>query len=98
MNDIDNFQRHMQITKKALLAYQVPDSDEKDDTYTMKNSISRASKPETLEVLREIAKNPGDAARMYGQKTGICCCGAELTNAQSIAAGIGPICAGNWGL
>ena len=42
MNDIDNFQRHMQITKKALLAYQVPDSDEKDDTYTMKNSISRA--------------------------------------------------------
>ena len=42
MNDIDNFQRHMQITKKALLAYQVPDSDEKDDTYIMKNSISRA--------------------------------------------------------
>ena len=42
MNDIDNFQQHMQITKKALLAYQVPDSDEKDDTYTMKNSISRA--------------------------------------------------------
>lgn len=42
MNDINNFQRHMQITKKALLAYQVPDSDEKDDTYTMKNSISRA--------------------------------------------------------
>ena len=42
MSDIDNFQRHMQITKKALLAYQVPDSDEKDDTYTMKNSISRA--------------------------------------------------------
>lgn len=59
----------------------------------------RSAKPETLEVLREIAKNPGDAARMYGQKTGICCCcGAELTNAQSIAAGIGPICAGNWGL
>ena len=26
------------------------------------------------------------------------CRGAELTNAQSIAAGIGPICAGNWGL
>lgn len=59
----------------------------------------RSAKPETLEVLREIAKNPGEAARMYGQTTGICCCcGAELTNAQSKAAGIGPICAGNWGL
>lgn len=42
MNDINNFQRHMQITKKAQLTYHVPDSDEKDDTYTMKNSISRA--------------------------------------------------------
>ncbi len=42
MNNIDNFQRHMQITEKARLSYQAPNSDEKDDTYTMKNSISRA--------------------------------------------------------
>lgn len=42
MNNIDNFQRHMQITEKARLPYRVPESDEKDDTYTMKNSISRA--------------------------------------------------------
>ena len=32
----------MQITEKARLPYQAPNSDEKDDTYTMKNSISRA--------------------------------------------------------
>ncbi len=42
MNNIDNFQRHMQITEKARLPYRVPESDEKDYTYTMKNSISRA--------------------------------------------------------
>ena len=42
MNNIENFQRHMQITEKARLSYQAPNSDEKDDTYTMKNSISRA--------------------------------------------------------
>lgn len=60
---------------------------------------TRASKPETLDILRKIAENPGEAARMYGQQTGICCCcGAELTNKVSKAAGIGPICAGNWGL
>ena len=60
---------------------------------------TRASKPETLEVLREIAKDPASAARMYGQRTGVCCCcGRELTNHASIDAGIGPICAGNWGL
>ena len=33
-----------------------------------------------------------------GRDTGICCCcGAELTDPVSIAAGIGPICAEKWG-
>lgn len=60
---------------------------------------TRSSKVEVLDILRKIAQNPGEAARMYGQQTGICCCcGAELTNKNSIAAGIGPICASNWGL
>lgn len=36
-----------------------------------------------------------DEARAFGVETGNCiCCGAVLTNPDSIAAGIGPICAG----
>ena len=39
------------------------------------------------------------AARVYGQETGqCCCCGRELTNKDSIEAGIGPICAEGWGI
>lgn len=49
--------------------------------------------------LEAIAKDPKDAAVRYGQRTGVCsCCGAKLTNKESIEAGIGPICAGKWGL
>lgn len=39
-----------------------------------------------------------ESIKVRGQDTGICCCcGAELTDPVSIAAGIGPICAGKWG-
>jgi len=49
--------------------------------------------------LHEIAKDPLNAFKVHGQVTGNCsCCGRELTNADSIALGIGPICAENWGL
>lgn len=38
-----------------------------------------------------------DEAKAWGRETGTCCnCGAELTKAESIAAGIGPICAGGF--
>lgn len=38
-----------------------------------------------------------DDAKAFGRETGICCCcGAELTNPDSIAAGIGPICAAKY--
>lgn len=51
-----------------------------------------------LSILR-IAENPSEAAVRWGQKTGTCsCCGRELTDPASIAAGIGPICATKWGL
>jgi len=43
--------------------------------------------------------DPFAAAVAHGQRTGQCsCCGRELTNAESIALGIGPICRANWGL
>lgn len=45
-----------------------------------------------------IAADPALAAKAYGLRTGSCsCCGRELTNADSIALGIGPICAERFG-
>lgn len=58
-----------------------------------------ATLPGTEARLLEVAADPMGQAVLYGKLTGKCsCCGRELTNAQSIEAGIGPICAGNWGL
>lgn len=43
--------------------------------------------------------DPLGAAVAYGRLTGACaCCGRELTNSESIARGIGPICAEQWGM
>lgn len=57
------------------------------------------AKPDTLALVCEIAQNPSQEARDYGIETGKCgCCGRELTDPDSIANGIGPICADNWGL
>jgi hypothetical protein len=50
-------------------------------------------------ALQVIAANPAEAATRYGKMTRECsCCGRELTHPESIAAGIGPICASKWGL
>lgn len=39
-----------------------------------------------------------EEAKKYGQETGVCCmCGRVLTNENSIAEGLGPICAGKFG-
>jgi hypothetical protein len=44
------------------------------------------------------AADPKAAAVAFGKRTGSCsCCGRELTNAESIELGIGPICASKWG-
>lgn len=41
-----------------------------------------------------ILNSPADAAIKYGRKTGECAiCGRRLDNKQSVAMGIGPICA-----
>ena len=50
------------------------------------------------EALSRIARDPSTAAVEYGRETGRCsCCGRELTNPDSIALGIGPICKDRWG-
>jgi hypothetical protein len=54
----------------------------------------REAKPDTLKLLCEIAGDPMEAAVRYGRSTGTCCiCARELTDAGSVAAGIGPVCA-----
>lgn len=50
-------------------------------------------------VIMEAANDPLTAAIRYGRETGACsCCGRDLTNPDSIAAGIGPICREKFGL
>lgn len=48
---------------------------------------------EALAALRNAQADPTGAAIRYGRETGSCsCCGRELTRAESIQLGIGPIC------
>lgn len=52
----------------------------------------------TTDALQVIARDPEEAAINYGRATGSCaCCGRELTDPVSIEAGIGPVCAANFG-
>lgn len=62
--------------------------------------IFTGSADETLQQkLNEFSQSPAETARKYGFKTNTCCvCGKILTNPESIKAGIGPICAENFGL
>ncbi len=60
---------------------------------------ARAATDETLTSLQTIAADPLEAAVRYGRLTGACaCCGRTLTDPKSVERGIGPICAGKWGL
>lgn len=58
---------------------------------------TREAPTDLAEVLSKIAADPQGEAVRYGRETGTCCCcGRELTDPNSIAAGIGPICAAKW--
>lgn len=55
--------------------------------------------PDVVAALDALVADPEGALVRYGRVTGTCgICGRELTNAESIARGIGPICADNLGL
>lgn len=54
---------------------------------------TRECPDEAKQALVEVAENPLDAAIKYGRLTGSCsCCGRTLTDKDSVAMGIGPIC------
>jgi Family of unknown function (DUF6011) len=51
-----------------------------------------------LAIVEEFEADPLGAAKKHGQASGRCCsCGRDLTDPESIAAGIGPICATKFG-
>jgi hypothetical protein len=57
----------------------------------------RACSDEQLARIITIAADPLKAAEAHGLRFSHCsCCGRELTNPESIARGIGPICAEKW--
>jgi hypothetical protein len=58
---------------------------------------TREADATVLPGLQAISTEPKEAAIRYGRLTGSCaCCGRELTDPNSIAMGIGPICASKW--
>ena len=64
---------------------------------TRKGCDSRLS-DDVKSVILDAANDPLTAAIRYGKVSGECsCCGRELTDPQSIARGIGPICAEKFG-
>lgn len=59
----------------------------------------RANADSIGELLRQLATDPAGTAAMYGKLTGNCCfCQRELTDARSVTAGYGPVCADHYGL
>lgn len=60
---------------------------------------SRCCEESHKEALRNLDLDVVAAAKKYGQETGECsCCGRLLTDPESVERGIGPICAGKFGL
>lgn len=75
-----------------------------DDTYLGKITPEDKFLPtlncsnELAETVARVAADPAAAATAHGHEYGYCsCCGRELTNPESVARGIGPICAERWG-
>jgi hypothetical protein len=63
-----------------------------DELHAIKN------RDEKTRIIHEIAKDPEGAMLRYGRELGHCGhCGRTLTNEESRARGIGPICAGKMG-
>lgn len=63
-----------------------------DDKYPIKSFASK------LAILKLIAVNPREASERYGKELGACgICGRTLTDEESRANGIGPICAAKMG-
>lgn len=59
---------------------------------------TKACKQSFIELLAQVEEGGLDAVASIGAATGMCCiCGRTLTDEESIASGIGKICAGKVG-
>lgn len=59
---------------------------------------SREAGDAELDAARKLMTDPAGEARANGLKWGVCCvCNRTLTDAESVKAGIGPVCANKWG-
>lgn len=68
---------------RAVLVYQ-----------QVSDAEARVARTVAQGVLAKIAADPKEAAMAYGRELGVCgVCNRTLTNADSIAQGIGPVCA-----
>jgi Family of unknown function (DUF6011) len=61
-------------------------------------AVERIPMAQQRAALLRIAADPAGASQLYGRKLGICgVCGSPLTNEDSRAYGIGPVCRKNMG-
>lgn len=62
-------------------------------------SRARDCTDQQAQEVAALMSDPAKALDAYGRRTGNCgCCGRPLTAAESVERGIGPICAGKFGL
>jgi hypothetical protein len=88
--------------KKPSFAQSLPDYDGEDSVYLGKIANGRflasrdCTEAQQTQILAFIA-DPAEAAKVYGQETGVCCiCNATLISKWRLK-GIGPICAEKFG-
>lgn len=68
-------------------------------TWEPSRSVSPEMQTAQAALLSEFGRDPNTIAAAYGRATNTCCfCRAELTDARSVAAGYGPVCADHYGL
>ncbi len=61
-------------------------------------AIFKTENVEVVALLVKFNEDPQAEIKVQGIRTGqCCCCGRELTDQESIANGVGPICAEKWG-
>lgn len=61
------------------------------------SAATSAAPADTLARLAAVAADPAGEAIRYGRLTGRCsCCSRPLSDPESVAAGIGPICSSKW--
>jgi hypothetical protein len=59
-------------------------------------AVRECSESQRQQVLKFVA-NPAEAAKVYGQETGVCCCCNAVLKSEWRLRGVGPICAEKYG-